>query len=70
VRKRLGEIGAPTLVIHGTEDPLLPLGHTLALGGEIPGARLLTLEGVGHELPPAVWDVVAPAILKHTSGED
>jgi pimeloyl-ACP methyl ester carboxylesterase len=54
-------------VIHGTEDPLLPLDHTLALKEEIPGAQLLTLAGTGHELPPAVRDVV-PAILEHTSG--
>lgn len=67
MRERLGEISAPTLVIHGTEDPLFPLGHALALDGEIPGARLLALEGVGHELPPAAWDVVVSAILEHTS---
>jgi pimeloyl-ACP methyl ester carboxylesterase len=68
VRDRLGEIGAPTLVVHGAEDPVFPLGHALALEKEIPGAQLLTLEGTGHELPRAVWDVVVPTILRHTSG--
>jgi len=68
VRDRLAEISAPTLVVHGAEDPVFPLGHALALEKEIPGARLLTLERTGHELPPAVWDVVVPAILRHTSG--
>lgn len=68
-RERLGEIGAPTLIIHGTEDPLFPYGNALALEREIPGARLLPLERVGHEMPPrALWDVVIPAILRHTSG--
>ncbi len=67
-RERLSEIGAPTLVIHGTEDPVIPYGNGIALGGEIAGARLLTLEQTGHELPPAVWDVVVPALLQHTSG--
>ena len=67
-RDRLSEIGAPTLVIHGAEDPVFPLGHAIALEREIPGARLLTLERTGHELPPAVWDVAVPAILRHTSG--
>jgi len=67
-RERLGGVAAPTLVVHGSEDPLFPLGHGLALANEIPGARLLTLEGTGHELPPTVWDVVIPAILRHTSG--
>ncbi len=33
----------------------------------IPGARMLTLEGVGHEIPEGTWDVVIPAILDHTS---
>jgi pimeloyl-ACP methyl ester carboxylesterase len=67
-RDRLGEISAPTLVVHGAEDPVFPLGHALALEKEIPGAELLTLEQTGHELPRAVWDVVIPAILRHTSG--
>ena len=66
-RDHLGEIRAPTLVIHGTEDPVLPYGNALSLVKEIPGARLLTLEQTGHELPPVVWDVVVPAILQHTS---
>ena len=67
VRPRLGEITAPTLVLHGTEDPLFPYGHGEALAAEIPGARLVPLEGVGHEMPPrAVWDQVIGAILEHT----
>lgn len=67
VRPRLGEVAAPTLVIHGSEDPLFPHGHGVALSEEIPGARLLTVEKMGHELPLVVWDVVVPAILEHTS---
>ena len=66
-RPRLGQVTAPTLVIHGAEDPLFPYGHAEALAGEIPGAQLLGLERTGHELPRAVWDVVVPAILRHTS---
>jgi pimeloyl-ACP methyl ester carboxylesterase len=65
-RKRLGEVGAPTLIVHGTEDPVLPYGHALALAKEIPSAELLALEQTGHELPRAAWDVVVPAILQHT----
>jgi pimeloyl-ACP methyl ester carboxylesterase len=67
-RERLGELDVPTLVIHGTEDPLMPYGHGLALAREIPGARLLALDHTGHELPRPVWDVVVPAILEHTAG--
>ena len=64
-RERLGEIRAPTLVIHGTEDPFFQLGHALALEREIPGARLVRVERMGHELPRAAWDVVVPEILRH-----
>jgi pimeloyl-ACP methyl ester carboxylesterase len=68
VRHRLGEITAPTLVIHGTADPLFPYGHAEALGREIPDAYLLPLEGVGHQMPPPqMWNVVVAAILRHTS---
>jgi pimeloyl-ACP methyl ester carboxylesterase len=70
VRPRLGEISAPTLVIHGTEDPFFPPGHGVALTREIPGAELLLLDGVGHQTPPRpTWDVVVPAIVRHTSPE-
>jgi pimeloyl-ACP methyl ester carboxylesterase len=67
-RDRLGEIGVPTLVVHGAEDPVFPLGHALALEKEITGAHLLVLVRTGHELPPTVWHIVVPAILRHTSG--
>ena len=66
-RERLGGLDVATLVVHGTEDPVFPYGHALALAREIPGAELLALEQTGHELPRAVWDLVVPAILEHTS---
>jgi pimeloyl-ACP methyl ester carboxylesterase len=67
-RERLGEVSAPTLVIHGTEDPMYPYGNAVALANEIPGAQLLALERVGHGVPPRdLWDVVVPAILQHTA---
>jgi fermentation-respiration switch protein FrsA (DUF1100 family) len=46
-RKPLSSIQAPTLVIHGTADPMFPLAHGRALASEIPSARLLPLEGLG-----------------------
>jgi pimeloyl-ACP methyl ester carboxylesterase len=67
-RHRLGEVRAPTLIVHGTEDPVLPYGNAIALLREIPGAHLLTLAETGHELPRAVWDTVVPAILQQASG--
>jgi pimeloyl-ACP methyl ester carboxylesterase len=66
LRERLPEIDVPTLVIHGTEDPILPYEHGLVLQREIKGAELLTLEDTGHEIPRRTWDTMLPAILKHT----
>ena len=64
---RLADLRVPTLVLHGTQDPLFPYGHGEALADEIPGARLLPLEGAGHEMPPRpLWDVVVAAVLEHT----
>lgn len=68
LRSRLGQITAPTLVIHGTEDPLFPPGHAEALARGIAGAELLWLPGIGHQPPPRpTWDLVVPAILRHTA---
>jgi pimeloyl-ACP methyl ester carboxylesterase len=65
----MADIDTPTLVLHGTEDPMFPLPHGEALAAEIRGARLLPLEGMGHEVPPRpLWDVVVPAIVEHTAG--
>jgi pimeloyl-ACP methyl ester carboxylesterase len=62
---RLAEVAVPTLVIHGTEDPLFPPGHGVALAGEIPRAELLLLDGVGHQPPPpSTWGLVVPAMLR------
>lgn len=71
VRDRLGEIAAPTLVLHGTADPLFPYGHAEALAREIPGAVLVPLPGMGHQMPPPpTWDTIVPAITRHTAGAD
>ena len=64
VRARLGEIAVPALVLHGTADPLFPYGHGEALAREIPGARLVPLRGMGHQMPPPeLWGTVVSAIL-------
>lgn len=71
VPPRIDRISAPVLVIHGTADPLFPYPHAEALARTIPGARLLPLPGIGHQMPPpATWDTVVPALLRHTSGRD
>lgn len=68
-QRRLEDLCMPTLVIHGTEDPVLPLEHAIALSRAIPEARLLPLEETGHEMPGRTWDIVVPAILRHTADE-
>jgi pimeloyl-ACP methyl ester carboxylesterase len=68
IRPRLGRVRAPTLVVHGTADPLFPPGHGEALAREIPGAELLLLDGVGHQPPPpSTWDLVVPTVARHTA---
>ncbi|MFL5923625.1 MAG: alpha/beta fold hydrolase [Gaiellaceae bacterium] len=66
----LSSIAVPTLVIHGTADPMFPLEHGQAVAEEIPGARLLTLEGAGHGVDRADWETIVRAILGHTSTRD
>ncbi len=66
---RLGQlVGMPTLILHGTADPLFPVQHGRALAASIPGARLIELDGVGHQLPPPPWwNVVIEALIEHTA---
>lgn len=65
---QIDRIRVPVLVIHGTADPMFPYPHAQALQRTIPGARLLPLPGIGHQMPPpATWDAVVPTLLRHTS---
>jgi pimeloyl-ACP methyl ester carboxylesterase len=60
----LRHITVPVLVVHGTADPLFPPAHGEALAAAIPRAKLLLLDGVGHQAPPsATWDVVVRMML-------
>jgi pimeloyl-ACP methyl ester carboxylesterase len=60
--------GLPTLVVHGTADPLLPLAHGRALADAIPGARLIELHDVGHQLPPPhTWERLIDTLIDHTA---
>jgi pimeloyl-ACP methyl ester carboxylesterase len=66
-RSRLKDITTPTLVMHGSEDPVLPYPHGVALAAEIPGAKLTPLDGVAHGLPRGCWPTVLGAVQGHTS---
>jgi pimeloyl-ACP methyl ester carboxylesterase len=68
-RDRLKEIRTPTLVMHGSHDYCLPLDHARAMANEIPRAKLIVVEGMGHVLSPTsrYWDTFAEALIAHTA---
>ncbi len=61
-RKRLAKITAPTLVIHGTDDPLVPAAAAQDTAAHIAGAELKLIPGMGHDLPVALVDTIADGI--------
>ena len=63
--KSLKDIDEVTLIIHGTEDPLIPVDHGLFLHQNIPNAKKLILEGVGHEIPNELLYEIIPAMLEN-----
>ena len=64
-KHRLNQITKPTLVIHGTEDAILGLDHGMALYENIPNAKKLIMEGVGHEIPEELADEISSTIIDH-----
>lgn len=62
----LRHITAPTLVIHGTADKLVAPSGGRATARAIPGARLLKIEGMGHDLPRGAWPQLIEAIVENT----
>ncbi len=59
---RLVQIKAPTLVIHGAADPLVPVAAAHDLARKIPGAQLDVVEGMGHDLPAPLWPRFVAAV--------
>lgn len=64
-RTQLRQLVTPTLVIHGREDPLLPLRAGREIARTIEGAKLIELSGMGHDLPPSHLGTIAAAIAEH-----
>ena len=64
-KPRLASITAPALVIHGAQDPLIPMEGGKDTAKAIPGADLLIIEGMGHCLPRAAWPQIVEAIAAH-----
>jgi pimeloyl-ACP methyl ester carboxylesterase len=64
-RQILGQITSPTLVIHGREDPLIPLAGGIDTAKHIRGARLEIIDGMGHNLPAGLWPRLIALIAEH-----
>ena len=62
-RAKLATVRAPTVVIHGAADPLMPLAAGKETAASIAGAELRVIEGMGHDLPAALFDTVIDGIL-------
>ncbi|RWB03274.1 alpha/beta hydrolase [Mesorhizobium sp.] len=63
---RLHDLKVSLLVIHGTADPIFPVEHGAALAEAVAGARLVRIEGGGHELHPDDWATIVDAIVAHS----
>ena len=64
-RALLARITAPTLVIHGADDPLLPVAAGVDTAKHIPGAQLMVVPGMGHDFAPALQQAIADWIAAH-----
>jgi pimeloyl-ACP methyl ester carboxylesterase len=65
--ERLAKIKAPTIVLHGADDPLVPLAGGEDTAKRIPGAELVVVPGMGHDLPPGVFDTVVDTVVRAAS---
>jgi len=63
----LHDITAPTLVIHGKADPLVAHSGGRATARAISGARLMSIDGMGHDMPRALWPTFIDAIAEHAA---
>jgi pimeloyl-ACP methyl ester carboxylesterase len=69
-KERLKSVTTPTLVIHGTVDPLIRPEGGKDTAASIPGAKLLMIEGMGHALPIPMWPQIIGAIAQHARAAD
>ena len=66
-RNQLSTIKVPALVIHGSDDPLIPVEGGKDTARVIPGAKLLIIDGMGHDMPKGVWAGIADAVSRHAA---
>ncbi len=62
---QLSKLRTPTVVIHGKDDPLIHVSGGEATARAIPGARLVVLPGMGHDLTPALWPTIIDAVVEN-----
>jgi pimeloyl-ACP methyl ester carboxylesterase len=66
----LRHIRVPTLVIHGVDDPLIPLEAGVDTANRIPGAALRLIPGMGHDIAPALIPTLVESIAEHTAAAE
>lgn len=66
----LRHVGVPTLVVHGDADPLVDVSGARATAAAVPGADLMIIEGMAHDLPAAVWPPLVEAITRNAHRSD
>lgn len=66
-KSALASLRVPTLVIHGSSDPLVPIEAGYDTAQAVPGAEMLVIEGMGHEMPKGAWPRLIEAISAHTA---
>jgi pimeloyl-ACP methyl ester carboxylesterase len=64
---RLGRLTVPTTVIHGDADPLVNVSGGRATARAVPGARLVVIPGMGHDMPPVLWPQIIEAIVENAA---
>jgi pimeloyl-ACP methyl ester carboxylesterase len=64
--QKLRELRVPTLVVHGEDDPLVQVAGGRATADAVPDATLLTIPGMGHDLPRGLWPTILDALVEHT----
>jgi pimeloyl-ACP methyl ester carboxylesterase len=69
-RPKLRAVHVPTLVIHGSRDPMFPLAAGRAMSKLMPDATWLPIAGMGHDLPIPLWPVLVSAIARHAERAD
>jgi pimeloyl-ACP methyl ester carboxylesterase len=65
--RALARITAPTVVVHGTADRMVGVSGGRATAAAIPGAELVVVDGLGHDLPPGAWPILLDAITRNAA---